>query len=567
MIAAIYARKSNKEHDKATPELRQQRARAHDVHGQSVNGQIDEARRFIQRQGWLLDDAHIYADDGKSGALFLGRPAFQHMLADAEAGAFNAVVLFDLDRFGRHAEETMKALGKLADVDVDVYDCSTGQKVDLESFEGRISASLRAEFAQQFRDQIRKHTRRAMQKKAREGWHTHGKVFGYDVQRVAKGQSTLVVNKPEARVVVDIYTRFANGEGARTIAAALNHKRVPKPRAQQGRRDGWSASTIRAVLKRALYRGEIVYGRTMKAYNRELRRVRRGTSREKGQIPMPDDTWIRTPAPHLRIIDEELATRVDTRLEDRRSRYLAAIQRNATTAPWKAHGRYLLSGGMLLCPTCGGNFEVRKYPFRGKGPAPVYMCATRRRKPGICTNTLALPLAATDDAVLDIIEGEVLGTRYITELLALVDRGEADNTAHLEADRDRLERELKNLAEAIALGTITTAEAAASVKPRRDELLRVEAKLRKPRVVPPDMEKLRAALEQRATEWKKELRAEPAIARLVLRRLVGPLTLWDESTRPGFVKWEATPTTGLLEGMGPTLLDTSPAGFEPALPA
>jgi len=44
--------------------------------------------------------------------------------------------------------------------------------------------------------------------------------------------------------------------------------------------------------------------------------------------------------------------------------------------------------------------------------------------------------------VLAIIEGEVLGTRYIEELLALVDRGKVDNSAHLLAERDRLSAEV-----------------------------------------------------------------------------------------------------------------------------
>jgi hypothetical protein len=78
-------------------------------------------------------------------------------------------------------------------------------------------------------------------------------------------------------------------------------------------------------------------------------------------------------------------------------------------------------------------------------------------------------------------------------------------------------------------------------------------------------DKLRAALEQRAEQWKADLRAEPRVARMLLRQLVGPLTLWDES-EPDFVKWTAKPTTGLLDGLA-TLLDSSPAGFEPALPA
>ena len=34
--------------------------------------------------------------------------------------------------------------------------------------------------------------------------------------------------------------------------------------------------------------------------------------------------------------------------------------------PETASGRYLLSGGLLICPTCGGNFE----PLRGRA-SPV----------------------------------------------------------------------------------------------------------------------------------------------------------------------------------------------------
>ena len=37
--------------------------------------------------------------------------------------------------------------------------------------------------------------------------------------------------------------------------------------------------------------------------------------------------------------------------------------------------------------------------------------------------------------------------------------------------------------------------------------------------VPPDIAKLRAALQQRAAEWTADLRADPRIARMVLRQL------------------------------------------------
>jgi DNA invertase Pin-like site-specific DNA recombinase len=68
MIAAIHARKSTEQHDAETEAL-------------SVQTQETGARAFIASRGWSLDEAHVYVDDKKSGALFLGRPAFQQNAA------------------------------------------------------------------------------------------------------------------------------------------------------------------------------------------------------------------------------------------------------------------------------------------------------------------------------------------------------------------------------------------------------------------------------------------------------------------------------------------------------
>jgi site-specific DNA recombinase len=557
--AAIYARKSTKDDDVADD-------------AKSIKRQTDGARDFIAAKGWALVEEHVYTDARTSGALFLGRPAFQQMLADAAAGAIDVVVLFDLDRFGRHAQKSMEALHALADAGVDVYDFSTGQKIDLDSVEGGTLTYMRTGMAEQFREYIRKHTKAAMRRKAEQGWHTHGKVFGYTVDRIAKGHCELKVDEHDAQVVRDIYTRFANGQGARTIAKELNIAGVRKPRAHGGKTDGWSNSTIRAVLRRPLYRGEVVYGRTAKAYNRELKKVFRNTKREKGQIPKPEETWIRVERPELRIVDPDLAARVDARLHDRRTRYLASVARADGRAPEKAHGKYLLAGGLLICPQCGGHFEGRKNPWKPSkktlqnAPAErphvahVYICSTRRRKPGVCTNTLALPIEETDDAVLSIVEGEVLGTRFIRELLTMV-KDAPDQTAWLAAERDRLQTEVDRLVASIAAG-VPAETVAPLVNERQSAIRKLQARLRVPRPPQLEHERLRAALDQRAKEWKRDLRAEPRVARLVLRRLVGPITLHDESARPEWIKWEAAPTTELLAGLA-TLEGTSPTGFEP----
>jgi hypothetical protein len=46
-------------------------------------------------------------------------------------------------------------------------------------------------------------------------------------------------------------------------------------------------------------------------------------------------------------------------------------------------------------------------------------------------------------------------------------------------------------------------------------------------------------------------------ARLVLRRIVGPVTMWDDTDSPGLDTVEAAPKVELLDGFG-TFLGTSP---------
>jgi DNA invertase Pin-like site-specific DNA recombinase len=123
-----------------------------------VTRQIEGGTAFISSKGWTLHTEHVYSDDGVSGALFANRPAFQRMMRDGEAGAFEAVVFFDIDRFGRDARHTSEALHKLADFGIAIWDYSKGRPMDLNSFEGRLMMNLGAEFSQEYRDNVRKHT-------------------------------------------------------------------------------------------------------------------------------------------------------------------------------------------------------------------------------------------------------------------------------------------------------------------------------------------------------------------------------------------------------------------------
>jgi hypothetical protein len=69
----------------------------------------------------------------------------------------------------------------------------------------------------------------------------------------------------------------------------------------------------------------------------------------------------------------------------------------------------------------------------------------------------------------------------------------------------------------------------------------------------PNIERLRDALTQRAAEWKQTLCPEPKVARLLLRRLIGPIELYDASKpewqMPEFIVADAEVKTGLIDGL------------------
>jgi hypothetical protein len=187
---------------------------------------------------------------------------------------------------------------------------------------------------------------------------------------------------------------------------------------------------------------------------------------------------------------------------------------------------------------------------------------TCTREPGVCSNTLALPLAQLDEDVLSTIEGEVLRPSLIEKLLTMVDAGAAESHAALERERDRLAQEIANLVQAIKHG-VPGDTVAPEIRRCEQEKVKVEAKLRAPRPEALNLERLRAALEQRSDRWKTDLRSEPKVARLIVRKLVGPITLWEEA--PEWLRWEAPATPErLLDGLADrTYLVASPPGFEP----
>ena len=200
MRAVIYARYSSD----------QQRAA-------SIEDQVEVCRRYAERQGWQL--VQVYEDRALSGAS-AARPGFQALLADAEHGRFEVVVVEALDRVGR----------RLADVAA-LHDRLEFRRIQLHAVNmgvvGAMHVGLLGTMAQLYLSDLKDKTRRGQLGRVLQGRAAGGRAYGY---RTVEGETgARRIDAAEAAVVRRIFQLFGDGVSPRVIARTLNAEGVRGP--------------------------------------------------------------------------------------------------------------------------------------------------------------------------------------------------------------------------------------------------------------------------------------------------------------------------------------------------
>ena len=395
------------------------------------------------------------------------------------------------------------------------------------------------------REKARQRTYDAMRQKAAAGHVTGGRVFGYDNVRRDTGGVVRVINETEAAVVRDIYAQYAQGHGLRQIAHQLNATGAVCPRSQQGRPNGWAPSSIRELLHRPLYRGEVVWNRTRK-------RNRWGQVQQQGRA---EAEWLRKPAPELRIVPAELARAVDGRLDRNKTQYLRTTGGRLWGRPSGAgESKYLLVG-MATCAVCGGGISVRSRSHRHHR-AFYYVCtAYHMRGRSVCANGHDLPMTPTNQAVLDTVAEELLSPQTVE---AVVQRAMAALTEAPDREPERAAAQQNLAAVETELGRLSAAVAAGGDVPslvtaitdrerRRVGLTEQIAALNALEAWPHrDQTALARDLHARLTEWRGLFGRHIGQTRQLLRKLlVGKLAIAPQVTADG--RYARITGTGTLE--------------------
>lgn len=209
----------------------------------AVERQREDCARIIESRGWTL--AGEYVDAMTASDARKARPGYDALVRAWEAGAFDALVCYDLDRLTRQPRQLEDWIDRAEDRDLILV--TANGEADLATDGGRMYARIKAAVARAEIERKAARQRRAARQRADKGRPPLGvRLTGY----TPKGD----VIEDEADVVRRIFGWFAAGESLKSITRLLAADGV---RTRHGK--PWNPSSVRSILVNPRYAGRAVY--------------------------------------------------------------------------------------------------------------------------------------------------------------------------------------------------------------------------------------------------------------------------------------------------------------------
>src|SRR5690242_17187617 len=288
--------------------------------------------------GWVLDPAHVFRDDGHSGAV-LARPGLDRLRDAVKGREIDRVLVTAPDRLARNYVHQMVLLEEWARAGCAAEFLDRPMSDDPHD---HLLLQIRGAVAEYERTLIAERMRRGRLAKLRAGvllpW-THAP-YGYRLGPDRPRDPTGVTTEPaEAAVVAELFALYREpGTSLMQLAMHLDARGVPTPRS----RPRWSSPTIRGILRNPTHTGQVYAGRTQYRPATHRRSATHSIGRTHGTaVPRPPETWLlvgQVPA----MVSQARFDEVQAKLATNQS----SARRNNT-----AH-RYLLRA-LVSCGHCG----------------------------------------------------------------------------------------------------------------------------------------------------------------------------------------------------------------------
>ena len=275
----------------------------------------------------------LYADEGISGTKIKNRKEFQRMLADAEKGLFDMVVVKDISRFARNTVDLLQSVRKLKTLGIETQ-FLTANMTSMGNSE--FVLTIFGALAQEESANTSKRIKFGKKMNAEKG-RVPNIVYGYD--KTIGDYFNLSINEEEAKIIRQMYKWYTEeGFGGAKIANMLNERGIKTKRG-----NNWSQNSVCRILTNEIYTGKIINGKE------EVADFLTGQRKEKDE-----SEWLVTIRPELRIIDDEIFDKAQDILKGRHDSFKMTHERQSN--------KHLFST-LIKCKDCGWSFRrtVRQY--------------------------------------------------------------------------------------------------------------------------------------------------------------------------------------------------------------
>jgi site-specific DNA recombinase len=504
----------------------------------SITQQIRKCREYADREGLLVLDEHIYADEAISGATD-DRTGLRRMLSAAKQKPrpIDVILCDDTSRLSRRLTDSLRIFEQMQALEIRIVFVAQG--IDTTNEQAELLVATHGIVDSLYIKDLAKRTFRGVEHLALNGLHTGGRVFGYrrvPIQSTTERDSygrpkiegvILEVDPDQPRAVHRIFERYATGHSLKRIAIDLNHDRVVSPQPQKGRiARSWCPSSVRHILHNERYRGVVFWGRTQKVRSETGRRI----SRRK-----PESQWRRKEIPEQRIVSDELWNAVRQRMQAVNELYSLEARRPGILRARAASSPYIFSG-LLKCSLCGASVTIVAGCGRSRQDVRYGCSMHYNRGRGACSNTLLIARRTLEEELLAGLQAKVLDPDVIAYTLdrfeialkgALAARhGDAEARRRQEA---ALEKKIANLTSALADGYRSPAILAdlARYEAELVEIRRTAAASR-PEAIAIHMRDTRRFVESRLRQLQALFGAEAATIRAELSKHVQKIALTPE---------------------------------------
>ena len=320
----------------------------------SYAAQVDYFTKYIKEHPeWEF--VEVYSDEGISGTSLKKRDGFNRMIADAEAGKIDLILVKSISRFARNTVDALTITRKLKAAKVDVIFEKEG--LHLLTEQGETMLTIMASIAQEESHNISQNVTWGHRKSMMDGNVSmpYSHFLGY-----RKGADDKPEIDPEqAETVRLIYDLYLKDTTIRNIAKILIDKGIKTPSGK----DKWSVSTIRSILSNEKYKGEAI---RQKSYTVDY--LTKKTKKNEGEL-----TMYRIRNSHPAIIEPRVFDLVQEKLKENgeKSRQL----RNNSPFTTK-----------IICGDCGAFYGRKVYHSTEKCRYESWCCNHKYADEKVCAS-------------------------------------------------------------------------------------------------------------------------------------------------------------------------------------